>query len=78
LVPFRAALLRIRIAPMHLRLPSIDAGVRAFLWAITLALYIWLFMLGVGVAQGTALIVALLSFGAIFLVVRVYGGDERP
>jgi hypothetical protein len=63
---------------MHLRAPSIDAGVRAFLWAIALALYIWLFMLGVGVDQGTALIVGLLSFGAIFLLVRIYGGDERP
>ncbi len=63
---------------MHLRAPSTDAGVRAFLWAISLALYIWLFMLGVGVEHGTAFIVALLSFGAIFLFVRMYGGDERP
>jgi len=63
---------------MHLRAPSIDAGVRAFLWALVLALYIWLFMLGVGVDQGTTLIIALLSFGGIFLLVRHHGGDERP
>jgi hypothetical protein len=63
---------------MHLRLPSIDPGVRAFLWAIALALYIWLGLLAIGVDSGTSLIVGLLSFGAIFLFVRLYGGDARP
>ena len=63
---------------MHLRLPSIDAGVRAFLWAFALSLYIWGFMLAVGVATGTAFILSLLAFGAIFLLVRLYGGDDRP
>ena len=63
---------------MHLRLPSIDPGVRAFLWALALALYIWLGLLAIGVDGGTSLIVGLLSFGAIFLFVRLYGGDARP
>jgi hypothetical protein len=63
---------------MHLRLPSIDPGVRAFLWALALALYIWLGLLAIGVDSGTSLIVGLLSFGAIFLCVRLYGGDARP
>jgi hypothetical protein len=62
---------------MHLRLPSIDPGVRAFLWALTLALYIWLFLLGVGTDQGTSLVLALVAFAAIFLYVRICGGDAR-
>jgi len=63
---------------MHLRLPSIDPGVRAFLWALALALYIWLGLLAIGIDSGTSLIVGLLSFGAIFVFVRLYGGDARP
>ena len=62
---------------MHLRLPSIDPGVRAFLWALFLALYIWGFMLAIGIDKGTSTVVGLLSLGGIFLVVRIYGGDDR-
>jgi hypothetical protein len=61
--------------PVHLRPPSIDRGVTSFLWAFGLALFIWLGLLAIGVHQGTALVVALLSFGAIFLYVRTQGGD---
>jgi hypothetical protein len=60
---------------VHLRPPSIDRGVTSFLWAFGLGLYIWLGLVAVGVAKGTALLLALLSFGAIFLFVRVYGED---
>jgi hypothetical protein len=67
-----------RIVSVHFRLPSIDPGVRAFLWALILALYVWGFMLAVGVAQGTSLVFGLLALGAFFLYVRLYGGDERP
>ena len=63
---------------MHLRLPSIDPGVRAFLWALVLALYVWLGLLAIGVDSGTSLMIGLLSFGAIFLFVRLFGGDVRP
>jgi hypothetical protein len=63
---------------MHLRLPAIDPGVKAFLWALTLGLYSWLFMLGVGVAKGTALVVALVAFGVIFLAIRIYGDNDEP
>jgi hypothetical protein len=62
-------------AQMHLRPPSIDRGITSFLWALGLALFIWLGLLGIGVSGGTALMVALLSFGAIFLFVRTQGGD---
>jgi hypothetical protein len=60
---------------MHLHPPSIDPGVTSFLWALALGLFIWLGLLSVGVSQGTALIVALLSFAAIFLFVRLRGSD---
>jgi hypothetical protein len=61
---------------MHLRPPSIDPGVTSFLWAFFLGLFIWGGLLAIGVSQGTALVLALLSFGAIFLFVRLAGHDE--
>jgi hypothetical protein len=61
---------------MHLRPPSIDRGVTSFLWAFGLALFIWAGLLAIGTSQGTAVIIALLSFGAIFLFVRLYGEDS--
>jgi hypothetical protein len=61
---------------VHLRPPSIDPGITSFLWALGLGLFIWLGLLGIGISKGTALIVALLSFGAIFLLVRLYGEDS--
>ena len=60
---------------MHLRPPSIDRGITSFFWALGLALFIWLGLIAVGVSRGTALMLALLSFGAIFLFVRTQGGD---
>jgi hypothetical protein len=61
---------------VHLRPPSIDPGVTSFIWAFCLALFIWVGQLAVGVSSGTALVIALLSFGAIFLFVRLQGGDD--
>jgi hypothetical protein len=60
---------------VHLRPPSIDRGITSFLWALGLGLFIWLGLLAVGTGQGTALILALLSFGGIFLFVRTQGSD---
>jgi hypothetical protein len=62
---------------MHFRVPSLDRGVTAFLWALFLALYVWIGALAVGVESATALIVGLLSLFGIFLFVRLCGGDER-
>jgi hypothetical protein len=61
---------------VHLRPPSIDPGVTSFIWALVLGLFIWAGLLSIGVSQGTALVLALLSFGAIFLFVRLRGGDD--
>jgi hypothetical protein len=60
---------------MHLRPPSIDRGVASFLWALGLGIFVWLGLVAVGISRGTALMLALLSFGAIFLFVRTRGED---
>jgi hypothetical protein len=74
----KGAILRLldRIAEMHFRLPSFDRGVTSFLWALGLALYIWVGMLAVGVDGAIALIVAFLSLFGIFIFVRLFGGDD--
>jgi hypothetical protein len=61
---------------VHLRPPSIDPGVTSFIWALALAVFIWLGLLAVGVDKATAFVVALLSFGAMFLFIRLQGGDD--
>ena len=62
---------------MHLRAPSIDQGVQAFLWAVLFFVILWLGMLAVGVSGATALILSLVSAAAIFLFVRLRG-EDRP
>ena len=59
---------------MHLRMPSIDQGVQAFVWAVFFFLLLWVGMLAVGVSNATAFILSRVSSGAIFLFVRVRGG----
>ncbi len=58
---------------MHLRVPSIDLGVQAFVWALFFFVLLWLGMLAVGVSNATAFILSLVSAGAIFLFVRLRG-----
>ena len=60
----------------HLRPPSIDKGVSAFLWAFGFFLYLFLGMLAVGVGKGTAFILSAVAGGAIFLYVRLFGEDR--
>jgi hypothetical protein len=62
---------------VHLRLPAIEPGVKAFVWALLLSLYTWAFMLAVGVDKGTSTVLGLIAFGAIFLCVRIYGESEE-
>ena len=58
---------------MHFRMPSIDQGVQAFVWALFFFLLLWIGMLALGVSGATALIMSLLAGGAIFLFVRLRG-----
>jgi hypothetical protein len=60
----------------HVRPPSIDKGVSAFLWAFGFFLYLWLGMIAVDVSKGPAFILAGVAAGAIFLYIRVYGEDR--
>jgi hypothetical protein len=64
-----------RIAPMHLRAPSVDQGVHAFGWSVVFFLFMWLGALAIGVQGGIAFIVPLVLAGIIFLFVRKRGGD---
>ena len=61
---------------MHLRPPSIASGVSAFLWAVGFGLFIWLGLVAIGISQALSVILAFLSFGAIFLFVRIFGDEE--
>jgi hypothetical protein len=61
---------------MHLRPPSTDPGITSFIWAFLLALFVWGGLLAIGVGQGTALLSALLAFGAMFLFIRLQGGNN--
>ena len=61
---------------MHFRLPSIDPGVTAFLWAAGLGAYVYFGLLAVGVTGAFAIVITLLSFAGIWLVVRTRGASE--
>ena len=58
---------------MHLRAPSIDKGVLAFVWSAVFFLYMWLGALAVDVPGGIAFIISLVAAAAIFLFVRTRG-----
>ena len=60
---------------MHLRAPSIDQGVHAFVWSVVFFLYMWLGALAIEIPGGVAFIVSLVAAAAIFLFVRMRGGD---
>ena len=61
---------------MHLRMPSIDQGVQAFVWTLVFFLYMWLGALALGFAGGTSFVVSLVAAAAIFLLVRTRGGNS--
>jgi hypothetical protein len=60
---------------MHLRAPSIDQGVHAFAWSVVFFLYMWLGALAIEVSGAIAFIVSLVAAAAIFLFVRLRGGN---
>jgi hypothetical protein len=62
---------------MHLRMPSIDKGVQAFVWALVFFLFMWLGALAIDLPGGTSFVVSLVLAAAIFLFVRTRGADER-
>lgn len=58
---------------MHLRMPSIDQGVRSFVWAVVFFLILYFGMVAVEVAKGTAFLLSLVLAFLIFLFVRTRG-----
>jgi hypothetical protein len=62
---------------MHLRTPSIDQGVEAFVWSVVFFLFMWLGALAVDVPGGIAFVVSLVVAAAIFLFVRTRGAGAR-
>ena len=59
---------------MHLRVPSIDQGVQAFVWSVVFFLFLWLGAIMLDVPGGVALVLSLVAAAAIFLFVRIRGG----
>ena len=59
------------------RPPSIDQGVIAVIWAVALAIYVYFGLIAVGASGATAIVLALVSFAAIWLFVRLRG-EETP
>ena len=60
------------------RPPSIDQGVVAFIWALALGVFIYFGLVAIGASGGTSIVLALVSFAAIWLVVRLRGEDTPP
>ena len=58
---------------MHLRAPSIDRGVHAFIWTLVFFLILYFGMVAVDVGKATALLISLVSAFLIFLLVRTRG-----
>jgi hypothetical protein len=64
------------IAAMHPpRPPSVDQGVVAVIWAVALGAYVYFGLIAVGETGATAIVLALVSFAAIWLFVRLRGED---
>ena len=60
---------------MHFHLPSIDPGVMAFVWSLLLTVYIYFGLLAIGASAAFAIVIALVSFAAIWLFIRLRGED---
>ena len=58
---------------MHLRSPSVDRGVQAFVWAVVFFLFLYFGMVVVDVSKATALILSLVAGFLIFVFIRVFG-----
>ena len=60
------------------RPPSIDQGVSAFIWATVLAIFVYFGLVAIGASGATSIVLALVSFAAIWLIVRLRGEDVPP
>ena len=60
----------------HFRLPSMDHGVVSLVWAVVLGAFVYFGLVAVGTSRAFAIILALVSFAAIWLLVRLRGEDR--
>ena len=60
------------------RPPSIDHGVSAFLWAAGLGIFVYFGLVAIGTSGATSIVLALVSFAAIWLLVRLRGEEVPP
>ena len=60
---------------MHPRMPSIDQGVQAFIWAVVFFLFMWLGSLAIGFPGGISVVLSLVAAAVIFVLVRVRGAQ---
>ena len=61
---------------MHLRPPAFSRGFTSFLWGAGLGLFVWIGLLAVGAAGGTAFLVGFLAALGIFFYVLRFGSDQ--
>jgi hypothetical protein len=59
------------------RPPSIDQGVIALIWAVGLGAFIYFGLIAVGESGAVAVVISMVSFAAIWLLVRLRG-EEQP
>lgn len=62
---------------MHLRSPSVAAGVSTFLWSLLFAVCVWLFLRGINVSQAMSVLLAVLTLCGSFLYIRTSGRQGR-
>jgi hypothetical protein len=62
---------------VHLRAPSVDKGVSAFVWSVVFFLAVFLGGLAIGVSGGIALVFGLVVGFLAFLLVRTRGSHSR-
>ena len=58
---------------MHLRMPSFDRGVIAFVWSCVFFLVLYFGMVAVETHKGTAFVISVVLSFLIFLFIRVRG-----
>lgn len=69
-----------RFAPVyyravHYHAPSIDKGVVAFIWAVVLGAYLFIFLAATGSSSAFSFVISAVSAAAIWLFVRTRGED---
>lgn len=60
---------------MHVRAPSIDKGVIAFVWAVALAAYLYFFLVATGSSGAFSFVISAIAAAGIWLFVRIRGED---